>query len=172
MNVANTFNIETTLNEWLKAQLNAVTAPIFFSGFPGDRLIFNMPEKPANVPAYSGHHLFIDTVDRWQGRRGDNDTYAVNYRAWFDVSVWVTRANGSWASDKRWMCAVLKDIVNQTVSVSLDDYLTGYPTPADTDYKIVIEGIEARQTEADPNPDFDRERFLIGYRTILRSDRS
>jgi len=169
MNEANTFNIEATLNAWLKTAIDGLDPPAFFSGFPSTRFILNMPESPINVPAYSGHHLFIETEDAYQGRRGDGGS-ALIYRAFFDVSVWVSRRNSNFTADKRWMCAALKDIVLGAKSVVLTDYLTNYPASSAGEVKIYIDGIEARQTEQDVNPDIDRERFLILYHTILMGD--
>lgn len=171
MNESNTFNFEVSLNQWMRTELDTYTPFADFSGFPGDRLILTMPEEPANVPAFSMHHLLIDTDDVYQGRRVGECEVGQRYSAFMDVSVWVSRLNAHWVSDKRWMCSILADLVNKTKSVQLVDYLGDYPTvPYSMPYAIYIDKIDARQTQPDNNKDFERERFLIKYHTILRSD--
>ena len=172
MNAVNVFNIESTLNVWLGAQLDLAkyAPPSFFSGYPGDKVIFNMPEVLANVPAFSAHHLPIETQDRWQGRRVGEGERGVWYEAFMDVSAWVSRKNANWLAERRWMGAVLQDIVIATKSVQVTDYLTDYPASASADYAIYIDRIDSRQTMPDGNPDFERERFLIKYHIVLRSD--
>jgi hypothetical protein len=170
MNAVNVFNVESSLNNWLSAQIATYTPPSFFSGYPGTQLILNMPESPLNVPAFSAHHLMVETFDLYQGRRVGLTTYGVRYEAFMDVSVWVSRQYPNWAADKRWMASILQDIATGTKSVSITDYLTNYPTSAGTDNLVYIDRIDARQTVPDANPDFERERFLILYHCLLRSD--
>lgn len=172
MNPSNTLNIETSLNAWLDTQLDTYTPPAFFSGFPGARLVAIKPESPLNPPLFSVSHIFIEMVDEWQGRRGADNSYAQCYYAFMDVQVWVVRSNVNWMAEKRWLCAVLADIVNKTPSVQLTDYLTNYPASSSVDRRIYIGNLEARQTEQDVNPDFERERFLIKYHHYLRSNRT
>ena len=170
MNPSNTFNIEITINQWLRTQIDAESLPAFFSGFGGsERVIFNMPEQPLQAPVYSAAHLFIDTDDIWQGRKVDIGV-GKRYFAFLDVSVWVSRSNVNWASDKRWMESILHDIVNKTKSITLTEYLDDYPNTSAIPYSIFIDDIEARQTSPDANPDLERVRFLIRYHTILRSN--
>ena len=170
MNPANTFNIETTVNQWLRTQIDAESLPSFFSGFAdSERVIFNMPESPLLAPVFSATHLFIDTEDTWQGRRVDIGV-GKRYFAFLDVSVWVSRSNANWAIDKRWMESILHDIVNKTLSIPLTEYLDDFPNTSAIDYSIKIDDIEARQTQQDKNPDLERVRFLIRYHTILRSN--
>jgi hypothetical protein len=170
MNPSNVFNIEGTLNQWLRTGLEAYIAPSFFSGFPGSRLILVMPENPMNTPVFSAGHLFIETQERWQGNAGDNGTLAHHYEAFLDVNIWVSRINTQWVADKRWMSTILTDLVNKTKSVTLTEYLDDYPNTSSGVYTIYIDNIEARQTEQDVNPDIERERFLIKYHTIIRSN--
>lgn len=169
MNPANVFNIESSLNQWLRTGLDAYTAPSFFSGFPGERLILVMPEAPANVPVFSAGHLFIETQKRWQGNRADG-VYGQHYEAFLDVSVWVSRANTQWVADKRWMGSILMDWVNKTKSITLTNYIDSYPSTSSGVYQVYLDRIEARQVGEDENPDIERERYLIKYHTILRSD--
>lgn len=172
MNPVNTFNVETSLNQWLSEQLDLdkYAPPSFFSGFPGDKLILNMPEQPINVPAYSAHHLPIETMSPYQGRRTGINERGVWYEAFMEVNVWVSRNNVNWATEKRWMSAVLQDIVIATTYVQVTDWLSDYPMDNTVDYAIYIDRIDSRQTMPDANPDFERERFLIKYHCILRSD--
>jgi hypothetical protein len=170
VNPSNTFNIETSLNSWLQTELDSYTPPAFFSGFPGSRLIMNMPEEPVNVPAFSLHHLLIGVRNEHQGRRTGVNERGGLYEAFMDVSAWVSRKNVNWVADGRWMCAIVTDIVEKTTAVQITDYLTDYPDSDDVEYAIYIGDIDARQTQPDDNPDFERQRFLIKYHTILRSD--
>lgn len=172
MNPVNVYNVEASLNHWLSEQLelDKYAPPSFFSGYPGEKVILNMPEVPANVPAFSVHHLPIETSDVWQGRRTGVNERGVWYEAFMDVSVWVSRKNANWAAEKRWMCAVLQDIVIATTAVQVSDFLSDYPMDDTVNYAIYIDEMDARQTVPDGNPDFERERFLIKYRCVLRSD--
>jgi hypothetical protein len=171
MNASNVFNIEASLNQWIRTQLDTYTTPAFFSGFGGSqRVVFNMPEAALSAPCFSVDHLFIETMDLWQGRLGDGGTTAQKYSAFLDVNIWVTRSNNNWAIDKRWMASILSDLMNKTKSISLTDYLTTYPTSSAAGYLVYIDAIEARQVGDDPNPDLVRERFLIKYHTNLRSN--
>lgn len=172
MNPVNVFNVESSLNFWLEAQLDLdrYAPPSFFSGYPGAKLILTMPETPANVPAFSMHHLPIETMDRYQGRRTGVNERGVWYEAFMDVSTWVSRKNANWLADKRWMNAILQDMVINTPAISVTDFLTNYPMDDTVDYVIFIDRIDNRQTVPDVNPDIERDRFLIKYHCILRSD--
>ena len=169
MNATNVFNVESSLNNWLNTQLATYTPPSFFSGYPGNRLVADMPESPLNVPVFSVHHLHVETQDVYQGRRVSATESGVWYEAFMDVSSWVTRANANWVADKRWMGAILQEIVIDTKAITITDYTTDYPNTSAVNNLIFIDRMDARQTVPDVNPDFERDRFLIKYHTILRS---
>jgi len=169
MNVANVFNIENTLNTWFNTQIATYSPPAFFSGFDGDRVIFDMPEQPLQPPQFSASHLFIRTEDLYQGRRVSTADVGQRYYAFMDISAWVTRGNANWLAELRWMASILNDAVNQALSVNLTEFLDDYPNSSSANQAIYIDGLEARQVGSDPSPDLKRERFLVRYHTLLRS---
>lgn len=166
---ANLFNVETSLNSWFITQVASFSPPSPFGSFASTRVRTDMPETPLNTPCYTVHHLPISMKDAYMGRIGYDSTSAMDYSAFMDISVWVSRSNLNWLFQQRWMGHKLTDLVISTKQVQISDYLTDVNNPTSTQERILLGTVEARQVLEDMNPDIERARYLIRYETILRS---
>lgn len=167
LHATNIFNVEASLNSWLRSQIATITLPSYLTTIP---VITHWPEIEDNLPCISIAHL--------PGyRRGNYQRGAVKdvlARGQMDVSMWVSRSqlvSGQevWLARLRYMEGMIEQIHAGAVAVDVKDYLTTPASPTETDYRIVLGDLSMVQVGVDPNPDIERRRALINYRWFLRS---
>lgn len=163
------YNIEATLNAWLRGQLAgyAVPADINLDAVPP--LITDVPGRDAVFPAWSIHHLGARTRDMFQGRVTDGSKPGVWASGMMEINCWVTRGNVNWLAHLRWMHSAVLDALTGTTGVVVKDYAADPYNPTDTGYRILLGDAQDMTTAPDVNPDVERRRVLANYRWVLRA---
>jgi len=163
-----TYNVETSLNAWLRTQLTAVTRPAWFPALPG--IITDTPEKAPSLPAFSIFHIPVDSRGDWQGRivssAGGKGLWN---RGIMEVDAWVTRANKNWLAQLRTMEDMVMTVLANTTEVAISDYAANQSSPSTTSYLVRLRDTRAVATAPDPNPDIERRRMLVTYEWVYRS---
>lgn len=163
------FNVEASLNEWMRAALTAFTLPSWIASLPP--IVYDFPQVSASIPCFSISHLPVDIDSNFQGKNiggGDKGGRATGI---LDISCWVSRskAPSSWYP----ILMTLRDFALSTAQntnvVIIQDYQASLTAPAATVYKINIDHASVVEVVHDPNPDVERKRILIDYSYFYRS---
>lgn len=166
---ATSFNVEASLNEWMRAALAAFSLPAWITTLP--TIVYDFPQVSAAIPCFSFVHLPVDIDSNFQGKNvggGDKGGRATGI---MDVSCWVSRskAPNSWYP----ILMILRDFVLSTAeatsTVVISDYQTSLSAPAATVYKINIDHAAVVEVVHDPNLDVERKRILIDYSYVYRA---
>lgn len=170
LQAAGTFNVEASLNAWLRTQLAAITGlPSWLATLPVP--VTYLPEATASLPALTVVHLPGSLDDAWQGRTvsTSSSTKGRDARAIMEVDAWVTRANANWLAQLRTMQDCVMTVLTGTTSVVIKDYATSQTSPADTAYLVRLRDARLVTTAPDPNPDIERRRMLVDYDWVFRA---
>jgi hypothetical protein len=170
-------NVEYTLNNWLAADLAAISRPSWLPSNPP--LVFDAPDIESSLPCFSVAHLPLASQDEFLGRQAGNGQGLVR-SALLEVSAWVSRANPNWIAQLRTMEDMLATVVAATSSKLIKDFAANPSSPATTAYKVNIQGLErvrstlgqsaaeAAAVEVGANPDLRGRRMFIGYWWVYR----
>jgi hypothetical protein len=169
IDASSVYNIEATLNAWLRAALATYTRPADIGLDTAPPVITDVPDRTAAFPSWSIHHIGASTRDVLQGRVTDGVKSGVWASGLMEANCWVTRGHTSWMAQLRWMHSAVLDVVAGTSGVVVKDYASDPYNPADTAYRVIVGDAQTTATGPDPNPDVERRRVLVGYRWVLRS---
>jgi len=164
---ASVFNVEATLNAWLAAALAAFTRPAWLPDAPA--VILTVPETTAVLPAFSVHHIPVNSYDAWQGRAVGGGYAGVRCVALMEVNAWVSRNSRNWQAQLRTMQDMVMTVYTETGGVEIKDYATNQSSPTETGYLIRLTQLTTVPTAPDPNPDIMRARMHLRYWYIYRS---
>jgi hypothetical protein len=163
------YNVEATLNAWMRAGLTAVTRPSWLTPLPA--IVTHVPEAAASLPAFSLTHIPVSMDVDWQGNvvgSTASSKGAANTQI-MEVSAWVTRASKQWLAQIRTMQDMVMTVLVNAASVVVKDYAADQDNPADTAYLVRLRDARIAATAPDPNPDIERRRILVTYEWIYRS---
>lgn len=165
VNATISFNVEASMNQWLRDTLLLITLP---SWMPTVSVVFAVPETSAAMPCISAHHRGVSQALRWQGGEvgGARGRRAA---ALMDVSVWASRSSTNWLAQQAYMMGMVETTVTGTASVPIYDFVSVPSVPVLTDYKIDLGSMDVVDTAPDPNPDVERRRILVRYDWTVRS---
>lgn len=161
------FNVEATLNDWLKTALEAIDRPAWLPAMPA--VTTNLPEAVAAMPAFSVHHIPVNTYDRWQGRAVGGGKRGVHYVAIMEVNAWVSRKARNWEAQRRTMQDMVASVFTETSEVEIKNFVANQTSPTGTGTLVRLDSFNGVATAPDPNPDIERARLLITYSFIYRS---
>lgn len=161
------YNVETSINAYMRAQLATVTRPAWLTTMPG---IVSLPiESAASLPGFSFHHLPVGMYDRWQGRAVDGGYKGQKAVQIFEVDCWVSRSNRDWQAQLRTMKDMALTVLNSAAEVVIRNYAADQSSPAATSYLVRWSDVSMPQTAPDDNPDIERARILATYSWVYRS---
>lgn len=161
-------NVEYSMNAWIAGKINAYSRPSWLSAVP--TFVFDFPDNIAPlIPAFSFIHIPIDSVSRWQGKRGESGVGASLRTAFLEVDAWVTRSDPNWMAQLRTMQSMIESATDSTTTVVILDFVTSQSNPAATSYRITVGDVMTVATDPDPNADIRRRRMMIKYSWIFRS---
>lgn len=168
LHVTNDFNVEASINRFIKDGLTAITRPSILPTLP--TFVENMPEVKANLPAFSFVHLPAGSIDSFQGRNAEPGAKAARDLGILDLSLWVSRLSANWNAQLRVMQAMVKTVYLDSKSgVIIKDYTTTPAAPSASSYRVVFNDMDIVITSAEVNPDIERRRMLIKYEWLMRS---
>lgn len=160
------FNAEASLNSWLSNAIGDFELPAWMTA---PKVVTNLSEAIASLPAFSVHHHSVNTYDRWQGRAVGDGKSGVQYVGIMEINCWVSRRSRNWLAQLRIMQDMVMTLFVRTREVAVLDYVTSQSDPVATGAIIRLEGINTVTTAPDPNPDVERARMLLTYSFIYRS---
>jgi len=164
----NTFNVEASLNEWIKRGLNDIERPAWLAEL---HIITHHEDIPALLPCISVTHLPMYRGGKYE--RGGQSAHLA--RAILDVSCWVSRSQtyagqNVWQARLRWMQSMVEQVFGAEQTVVIQDFDTSLQARQDTAFRVFFADANVVQTGVDPNPDIERRRILINYRWFSRSE--
>lgn len=164
------FNVEASLNEWLRAALTAFTRPSWLSVMPG--IVQDAPQTTAAMPCFSFLHIPVATLtNSYQGRNVGGGLKGGKSIGMMDVSCWVSRSKSPhYAAQLRTMADMVQSAAMSQTAVVVMDYASSQTAPSSAGYKVDIGDITETQTQPDPNPDVERVRILIDYSFTFRAN--
>lgn len=165
LHATSTFNVEATMNTWIKTQINTITVSLLTSPYT---FIFTYPDIPITPPCFSVTHRQINRRSEYEGRVLSASESGVTAANLMDISAWVKRES-NWQARMRQMQAMIEDVFAGTATVRVVDYTTP-GTPATANYKINLGNLEAISMDVDTeNPGIMRSRAQIRYEWTLRT---
>ena len=168
LHVTNDFNVEASINKFIKDALTTITRPSILPTLP--TFVENMPEVKASLPAFSFVHLPAGSIDSFQGRNAELNTKAARNLGILDLSLWVSRNGVNWNAQLRVMQAMVNTVYLDSKSgVIIRDYTTTPGSPSLTNYRVVFNDLDIVIVSPDANPDIERRRILIKYEWMMRS---
>lgn len=163
------FNVEASLNEWLRAALTAFTRPSWLTTMPG--IVYDAPQTTASMPCFSFLHIPVATLDAYEGRNVGDGMKGAKSMGMMDVSCWVSRSKSvSYAAQLRTMADMVQSAAVAKTAVVVMDYATSLTAPSSAGYKVDIGDITVTPTQPDPNTDVERIRILIDYSYVFRAN--
>lgn len=165
LHATSTYNVEATLNNWLKTQINTLTVSLLTAPYT---FVFTYPDVALAPPCFSTTHRAINRVGAYQGRVLGGGESGVSASNLMDISAWVKRES-NWQARMRQMMSMIEAVFAGPGVIRLTDYTTpGTPTTAN--YKINLGNLEAISMDADTdNPGIMRSRAQIRYEWTLRT---
>jgi hypothetical protein len=162
------FNVEASLNAWLRTQLGTYTLPSWLSTLPTIQETF--PINTATMPCFSFWHMPVADQDVYLGRQIDATTRGKRAVAMMEVSCWATQTNPNYLAQLRTMADLVRSITTAVDSVLVYDYST--PTaPVVTDRRIILmDTTDSTPQQDTDNPSIWRRRLLLDYVYTLRSN--
>lgn len=168
---ANVANARYTIKRWVVEAVADYDWPSYLDAV---RVIMDMPETEANLPAISISHLQFITSDNYQGRNAENGVMAVKATDTAEIGLWASRSalwNGAecWMLQLEHMQSFMMSLYTANPTLQLWDVSTDYNNPVSVPYKLNFRSLNAVQAAADPNPDVMRIRLLLTYNFNMRS---
>lgn len=168
LHVTNDFNVEASINKFIKDGLTAIVRPSVLPTLPN--FVENMPEVKANLPAFSFVHLPAGSIDSFQGRNAEFGAKTSRDLGILDLSLWVSRLSANWNAQLRVMQAMVKTVyLDSKTGVIIHDYRITPTAPTASSYRVVFNDLDIVITSPDANPDIERRRLLIKYEWMMRS---
>lgn len=164
------YNVEASLNEWLRAALTAFTRPSWLTSMPA--IVYDAPQETAVMPCFSFMHIPVAILtNAYQGRNVGDGLKGGKSMGMMDVSCWVSRSKSPhYAAQLRTMADMVQSAVIADTAVVVMDYATSQTAPSSAGYKVDLGDITVTPTQPDPNPDVERIRILIDYSYVFRSN--
>lgn len=169
VHATSTYNVEASINKYFKDALTALTRPAaLFTAMPA--LVENMPEAVASLPAFSFEHLPAGSLDIYQGRNAEANTRAARELGILDLSAWVSRKNGQFVGQLRFMQAmIVTAYLDSRGGVVIKDYASNVSNPSAVAFRVTFVDLDVVSVSDDPNPDVRRRRCLVKYQWDMRS---
>jgi len=167
INASLPFNVEATLNAYMRTQLATYPLTSWMAALPP--VVTDWPIKTTSMPAFSIAHIDVGGDDRYQGRNVGNGNLGMMTMGIMDVSAWVTKSNTNWLIKLRTMESMIMDVLVGQATVVIKDYYTNQVSPSNTAYRLTLGNVRRVSVAQDPNPDVQRRRVLVNYDWVMRS---
>lgn len=163
---ANTYNVETSINDWFVTALAEITRPVVLAGYS---VVFNMPETAIVTPAFAVTHRGVGVNMALQGRNVGSGDKGGRAGGLMLIDCYVSRSAVNWNAYLGAMASMVQSVFVGTSGIVVYNYMDDPDFPVPTPYKVDFTELEAIEVAADPNPDIERRRFNVRYNWTVRS---
>lgn len=167
MTPANTFNVQTTLNQWMSTHLQNIMLPEWMTAAP-ITVLMEPNDVTASLPCYALYHIPVGMSQAIQGNRVGDGEKGGNYSGLLEISCYVSKNAPQSTALLRYMQDWVMALAVAESAVPVLDFQGDLYMPQECGYKINIGDLTEVTTETDPNPDVSRVRLLLDYRYTFR----
>lgn len=166
LHATNTWNIQTTINQWLIDKAATITLP-FSLNYTFE---FEWTQLPISTPCISVFHADINRERGWLGDNagGEQGVEAANLA---DISIWVSRANNpNWIKHMAVLRSVVEAVFASPHMIAVKDYRASTSAPSNTAYGVRIVSLQMGATMQDTaNANIMRSINRLRYEWALRT---
>lgn len=163
---ANTYNVETSINDWFVRAIEDITRPVVL---PAISIVFNVPETAIIMPAIAVTHRGVGVNLALQGRNVGSGDKGGRAGGLMLIDCYASRAAVNWGAYLAAMGAMVQSVFAGTSGIQVYNYMDDPDFPVMTPYKVDFTEIEVIEVAADPNPDIERRRYNVRYTYTMRS---
>jgi hypothetical protein len=166
------FNVEGSLNEWVRVNLTAAGVP---SWMPSARVVFDMPRTDL-ISGHGGHAFAVthlgapDVIEAYQGHNTYGGSAGQLMTNLMQVDCYISReqAGEAYNAKLRQQGDMVTRLFSTGTSVLISNLYTGAGAPTANGGVITLHPARGQGVPQEPNPDLKRLRYLVSYQWMER----